>query len=87
MLRGRACVRNESGTVTSTLSNTRVLENLGFAPLHIEIAILRLQWLADMCRKPTHHELLFAIMFGDLINVSGSQCQHPHLVQLKMTLS
>jgi hypothetical protein len=80
VLQGGACHKDNGKH--NALSNVQVLEVLGYAPIAVEIAIIRLKFWANIFSNPEHHKLIIASMFGKSIN-TNELALHPHLVQLK----
>jgi hypothetical protein len=80
LLRGAACFKE--GTKHKALTNTQVLELLGYAPLTVEFAIIRLKFWASISRYPGNHALIIAAMFG---RMPAKPCLevHPHLQQFR----
>jgi hypothetical protein len=79
LLRGGAC--HSEGNVKRDLSNTQVLELLGYAPIVVEFAIIRLKFWASLLEFPEHHKIVMAAMFGNSVQ-TNSLDMHPRLAQL-----
>jgi hypothetical protein len=82
VLAGRATTVNPDGGKV-TLTNIKVLSIFHLAPIHIEIAVLRIKFYQAIAKEPEHHLLFLGVMFGKLVNVvSEPDSPHPHLQQL-----
>ena len=73
----------------SRIQRTNGLTTLvNLAPIHIEIAVLRLHRFSKIVQEPKHHEIYLAAMFDDMINIPNRypNRNHPHFQRLRNDL-
>jgi hypothetical protein len=82
ILNGRTCTKNDDGVVVSSISHKHVLASIGVSLIHIEVAVLRLRWMASVLKNRDNHSVFLAAFFGVLVNVpNGCPLSHPHMQQ------
>ena len=67
MIRGKACVRTDTGEVVKSLTTFEVFAYWDVAPSCIELACRRLRWLRDTVRHQKDHGMIIAALMGQML--------------------
>lgn len=86
LLKGMATHNDNTGT--TTITNIDTLRLIGLSETHIGVAIHRIKWFAEICKKEeNHHNIFLSNMFSNLVEINEpAGVMLPHLRQLSNDL-